>query len=580
MKSMRILIAATIAVLGATVIAQATAAEPVPDSNPNDAAYWALRTEHPAVCYKHDPPTEANPHGRLSDDGTSVILNPYQPSWPGDHWELLVVKSGSVDSGNGPGNAVYHHPVAGVAYAGPLNGGGEQGVVSHWIVCKGTTPDQPVPTAVVWIATNGDCDAPSGTLAISYDVTKVDYVGDAPGSYPADTTVTGQFTPKSGSVITGSAGPFSHTFEVDGAPCEEPGQAPPPQFVDPTCADRGAALVDPNLDDDITYEVVEGTVGPGQGVTVRAVAGAGIVLTGPTEWSHTFGEVDDADCVVAGTPSSAVQADCGAATLTFTNTVGQLPTGYTAAAVDIAYTVDGEVVTVTVQPGATEVVEIDFPEDSGIHTIVVADGDPVIVESDCELAPTIDVSAFSPVCQADTPYIEYEIDVTGSEADTATLTFIDDTGAEILTLTGVPLAGSLIYPGAAGDPANDWPGWRLNAAGLWVPDPTDAHWRDGLTVRVVVASIPAATAAVAYPPAASACAGPEIVQSGAPTTTAAPTTTVVASGAVTTTTTATTVPTTLPRTGATGTAPLMGLGAALIALGLVLAAAVRRPRPA
>ena len=57
---------------------------------------------------------------------------------------------------------------------------------------------------------------------------------------------------------------------------------------------------------------------------MQAVAEQGIVLEGTTEWTHTFGEVTDDDCVVPGTPSSSIDAACGKATLTFTNTIGQL----------------------------------------------------------------------------------------------------------------------------------------------------------------------------------------------------------------------------------------------------------------
>ena len=68
----------------------------------------------------------------------------------------------------------------------------------------------------------------------------------------------------------------------------------------------------------------------------------------------------------------------------------------------------------------------------------------------------------------------------------------------------------MIYPGAEVDAegnAVDWPGWVLNEDGLWVTDPTDAIWRDGL--NLVYEVNPTATAFVAYPPATAACASPE-----------------------------------------------------------------------
>ncbi|MGB0113431.1 MAG: LPXTG cell wall anchor domain-containing protein [Ilumatobacteraceae bacterium] len=47
----------------------------------------------------------------------------------------------------------------------------------------------------------------------------------------------------------------------------------------------------------------------------------------------------------------------------------------------------------------------------------------------------------------------------------------------------------------------------LAADGSWIPDPSDAILRDGLTIQVEVN--PTATATVSYPPATSACNGPE-----------------------------------------------------------------------
>jgi hypothetical protein len=69
---------------------------------------------------------------------------------------------------------------------------------------------------------------------------------------------------------------------------------------------------------------------------------------------------------------------------------------------------------------------------------------------------------------------------------------------------------TLLYPGASIDPATgeatDWPGWMLNPDGFWVLDPSDARYRDGITV---VAEInPTATTTITYPPSTAACASP------------------------------------------------------------------------
>src|SRR5690606_32966104 len=96
--------------------------------NPNDPATYE-GGEHQAACYKH---TGSNSHGSIV--GKTVVLNTFDQSWPGDHWHLLVVKGGD-------DRTIIQHPVAGVGYSAPLNNGGQVPSVSHWIVCKGTTPD-------------------------------------------------------------------------------------------------------------------------------------------------------------------------------------------------------------------------------------------------------------------------------------------------------------------------------------------------------------------------------------------------------------------------------------------------------
>lgn len=180
------------------------------------------------------------------------------------------------------------------------------------------------------------------------------------------------------------------------------------------------------------------------------------------------------------------------------------------------------------------------------------------------VVPTIDVAAFSPVCQADTPFISYNIEVSGTPNTTATLTFFDLDGKQVAKHAGVPLSGKVIYPGASIDPP-DWPGWKLNSNGLWDVDPSDTRLRDGLTVHVEVN--PTAEAEVSYPPATEICADPENEQSGPPTTTEPPTTTA--------------PPTTvqvvqLPATG--GSSKLAGLGALFLLAGGGLILLVRRPR--
>jgi LPXTG-motif cell wall-anchored protein len=123
----------------------------------------------------------------------------------------------------------------------------------------------------------------------------------------------------------------------------------------------------------------------------------------------------------------------------------------------------------------------------------------------------LDVTAFSPVCIADAPFIEYAIKPLNFTSNgPAKLTFFDRNGNFVEERTVSTLSGRTIYPGASVDAngvPNDWPGWKIADDGVsWIPDPSDAFLREGLTITVEVN--PEATAIVTYPPATSACANP------------------------------------------------------------------------
>ncbi|MDQ7878277.1 hypothetical protein Q9R08_09865 [Microbacterium sp. QXD-8] len=107
------------------------------DTNHTD--YWKQKYPDAVSCYSSDGDTD---HGRITGGGKTVTLNEYSPSWPGDHWEVLVIKAGNL------WNSVIENPDAGVAYASPPNNSGQQASVSHWIVCKGktTVPELVTPT--------------------------------------------------------------------------------------------------------------------------------------------------------------------------------------------------------------------------------------------------------------------------------------------------------------------------------------------------------------------------------------------------------------------------------------------------
>jgi hypothetical protein len=167
----------------------------------------------------------------------------------------------------------------------------------------------------------------------------------------------------------------------------------------------------------------------------------------------------------------------------------------------------------------------------------------------------IDVAAFGPVCQQDIPYISYNIEVSGTDATTASLTFFDKNGNQVASYSGMPFSGSVIYPGASQAP--DWPGWKYEG-GSWVEDPSDAHLREGLTVRVEVN--PTATSKVSYPPATAACNGPEVSPNP-------PTPESESSGA-------------LPPTGSNGTLPMVLIAGGLVGAGALLFGSARRRKTA
>ena len=158
------------------------------------------------------------------------------------------------------------------------------------------------------------------------------------------------------------------------------------------------------------------------------------------------------------------------------------------------------------------------------------------------------VNVLSPVCEQDVPYLSYSVSAPGIAATTATVTFINPTGADYV-VSGVPLQGQILWPGAvlnsAGQPI-DWPGWTQAADGTWVPG-DEWNWaRSPLTVLIEVN--PSATATVSYPPATPSCvAGPRTP--GDPGD-----------------------PPTLPATGSATTMPLVvaGFGAALLGGALML----------
>ena len=141
------------------------------------------------------------------------------------------------------------------------------------------------------------------------------------------------------------------------------------------------------------------------------------------------------------------------------------------------------------------------------------------------LPATLEIGSASSVCTNDVPFVTVTF---GNQPEfnghVGTITFVDIDGNVIEVHEVVYQAGEtirLLYPGASFDPvtgeATDWPGWMLNEDGFWVLDPSDAVYREGITI---IAEInPTATTTITYPPETAACDSPEgpFPPSGTPT---------------------------------------------------------------
>jgi hypothetical protein len=169
-------------------------------TNTNDTPYWALQLETAGYtnisCYKYGA-TGTNDHGGVytvddeedpNDGKTYVELNEFQDSWPGDQWVLLIVKGGST-GGDGNGNAVYFEPDHGVPYFAPINSGGQQADVSHWIVCKGTVPATTTTTTVVETTTTTEAETTTTTEAETTTTTEAETTTTST-TVPEETTTT------------------------------------------------------------------------------------------------------------------------------------------------------------------------------------------------------------------------------------------------------------------------------------------------------------------------------------------------------------------------------------------------------
>ncbi|MBD8079793.1 peptidase [Cellulosimicrobium arenosum] len=119
--------------------------------------------------------------------------------------------------------------------------------------------------------------------------------------------------------------------------------------------------------------------------------------------------------------------------------------------------------------------------------------------------PTIQLSILDPICDGDVPYLRYEVDVTGTDNDTVTITWLNPDGDDVVE-ADLPLTGRVPWPGAVAGPDGqgiDWPGWRLEGD-TWV-EGDEFDWVRP-SVDVLFQVNPETVATVDYPPSSPDCA--------------------------------------------------------------------------
>ncbi len=202
-----------------------------------------------------------------------------------------------------------------------------------------------------------------------------------------------------------------------------------------------------------------------------------------------------------------------------------------------------------------------------------------------EYPPTTPTRAAG-VCVGDIPYFAYAVDF-GSDSFVGapmTITFVNPGGADFVIETVVPdvdAPAAVLWPGASADP-EDWPGWELNADGIWVETTQDegAFTRAAGGVEVRFDTNPTLATTVTYPPATEACANPENFQTtGGGGTSNPETPTTGADNPVTPTSVeggeAVQTAATTPQTGASVALPI-ALGVTALGIGAGLTVMVRR----
>lgn len=430
-------------------------------SEANSPKYWENYTDHAATCYKHEGNSD---HGTLTDGGKTVTLKPYQQSWPGDHWELLVVKAGNT-------NNVIVHPQAGVAYASPLNNGGQQATVSHWIVCKGTAPfTQPTVVTPTLDVTLPTC-LTAGAVTRSENVSWASVVN-------ADGTTTWTASPLAGTVFADGVKTQWTVPKLDKLPSDSEGCRP--TKPGPEVSSTETSTYD-CTSKTVTVTTVTTTTSYvwSEGQWVKATPE---VVTTTAERAMTIDEKKDCplpDTVIETSPWQDGEWECGDTQVTQTRTVTTKVWGYN-----------------------------ELGEPAVTSSLVTEEQTRDLTQaeiSECPLVPGEILAS----CIGDVPYLGYAVTLpTGyvnEDPNPLTITFVNPDG-EDYTISGKALSGSVLWPGASATEPKMWPGWEI-VDGTYVKTGGNFGWtREDITIRFQVN--PTFETVVHYPAASALCANP------------------------------------------------------------------------
>ena len=460
-------------VAAALTIAVATPVSAAAADNTNSPEYWEIAISNTlggaeVHCYKDS-------HGSVTADGKSVVLDTFQESWFGTGYAALIVKAGSGGE-DGNGNKVYMFPNAGTPYLTPLNAGGQQADVSHWIVCKGAMP----------VTYDVACDAVTVQYPQGIDSIDVNIRWTA---LPGGATSTQNYHPNTGAadgttlrVELEATGYYSVDWVQvngtnyhwqEGLVCGQPDTPQPPRPAD-------KVTETPWVDGQFACDDVSVTQTRTVTTTPYVWDGEQWVLdtenatTEQQTGSRALGEDEYYTCPVDNPQpprpdAKVVEGDwadgtwyCDDTSVTMTRTVTTTP-----------YIWDGDAWVLDTANAQTSVEALLRDLLPSEVFACGSDEEPDVTE------PDLDGTVVGAMCDPNAPYLAYTIEVNDPDgvitATTATLTFHHPTDASQDWTMEVALgSGTAFWPGVTVDgdgAAITWPGWRWDVASLtWVED--------------------------------------------------------------------------------------------------------------